>query len=118
MTDAAVSIPVLASLSIPESRDFYAGSLKFAVIYDDDDYLIVRRDRIELHFWKTDDRRFPENTSCYIRGGQVAELHAEFAAAGVPRVSAFEVRPWGMKEFYLHDPHGNLLRFGMAAEEA
>jgi hypothetical protein len=23
-----------------------------------------------------------------------------------------EVRPWNMEEFYIHDPHGNLLRFG------
>jgi len=22
------------------------------------------------------------------------------------------VRPWNMKEFYIHDPHGNLLKFG------
>jgi hypothetical protein len=36
----------------------------------------------------------------------------------VPRLSEFSVPPWNMKEFYLHDPHGNLLRFGMASEEA
>jgi hypothetical protein len=27
------------------------------------------------------------------------------------------VRPWNMKEFHIHDPHGNLLRFGCAPEE-
>ncbi len=118
MSDAAVAIPVLASLSIEESRAFYEGKLGFEAVYDDTDYLIVRRDRIELHFWKTDDPRFPQNTSCYIRGGQIAALFREFEAAGVPGLSPFEEKPWTMKEFHIHDPHGNLLRFGMASDEA
>jgi len=110
--DPARCIPVLASLDIDESTAFYTAQLGFAVNYRGADYLIVKRDDMELHFWKTQDRRFPENTSCYIRGGQVGTLHAEFTARGVPRVSPFEVRPWNMKEFYVHDPHGNLLKFG------
>ena len=36
----------------------------------------------------------------------------EFQQRRVPRLSPFEVRPWNMKEFYIHDPHGNLLKFG------
>ena len=110
--DPARTIPILASLDIAESAAFYADQLGFTVGYQDAGYLIVRRDEMEIHFWKTDDRRFPENTSCYIRGGQVAALHAEFEKRGVERLSPFEVRPWNMKEFFVHDPHGNLLRFG------
>ncbi|WP_439817469.1 bleomycin resistance protein [Zavarzinia sp. CC-PAN008] len=117
MTDTARAIPILASLNIRESRDFYVGRLGFALVYEDAAYLIVRRDEMELHFWLTDDRRFPENTGCYIRGGQVADLYAEFSARGVERLSKFELRPWDMKEFTLHDPHGNLLRFGLAPGE-
>ena len=26
-----------------------------------------------------------------------------------------QVRPWGMREFYVIDPHGNLLKFGEPA---
>ncbi|MGD9805757.1 MAG: bleomycin resistance protein [Hyphomicrobiaceae bacterium] len=118
MTDFAQSIPVLASLDIGETATFYLDKLGFAEIYRDDNYFIARRDRMELHFWRTDNRAFPENTSCYIRGGQIEALYAEFRRAGLPRLSTFEVRPWNMKEFYIHDPHGNLLRFGMAPEEA
>ncbi len=108
----ARTIPILASLDIAETSAFYADWLGFAVCYRDGSYLIAKRDDMELHFWKTDDRRFPENTSCYIRGGQVAALHAEYSARGVPELSPFLVRPWNMKEFYIHDPHGNLLKFG------
>lgn len=110
--DFARCIPILASLDIAETRDFYVGQLCFTSAWVDGDYLIVKRDDMELHFWKTADRQFPENTSCYIRGGQVPALHEEFRQRGVHRLSSFEVRPWNMKEFYVHDPHGNLLRFG------
>ena len=118
MTDLARSIPVMPSPDIGESRDFYRDRLGFEIIGPDmDDYLIVRRGEIEIHFWKTDDRKLPEVTSCYIRGGEVPALHVEFSARGVERLSPFTVRPWNMKEFYIHDPHGNLLRFGCAPEE-
>jgi hypothetical protein len=117
-TNPARCIPVLASLNIRESQDFYVQKLGFnSTVYEAHDYLIVRRDEMELHFWLTDNRAFPENTSCYIRGGQVPALYAEYVARNVPKLSAFEVRPWNMKEFYIHDPHGNLLRFGCAPEE-
>lgn len=115
--DPARAIPVLASLDIAESRDFYTSKLGFAVIYEDANYLIVRRDEMEFHFWRTADRIHPENTSSYIRGGQVVALYEEYRTRGIPRLSSFEVRPWDMKEFYIHDPHGNLLKFGCAPQE-
>ena len=115
--DPARSMPVLASLDIAESREFYTNKLGFAVIYEDTNYLIVRRDEMEFHFWRTADRIHPENTSSYIRGGQVVALYEEYKKRGIPRLSSFEVRPWDMKEFYIHDPHGNLLKFGCAPQE-
>ncbi|AWC23577.1 Bleomycin-binding protein [Aminobacter sp. MSH1] len=118
MTDLARSIPVLPSPDMRESRDFYRDRLGFEVIGPEmNDYLIVRRGEIEIHFWRSDDRKLPEVSSCYIRGGEVPALHAEFLARGVQKLSDFAVRPWNMKEFYIHDPHGNLLRFGCAPEE-
>lgn len=116
--DPARCIPILASLNIGETSDFYVGRLGFTEGYRDENYLIVRRDEMELHFWRCNDRIFPEHTGCYIRGRQVGALHAEFKARGVEKLSDFLVRPWNMKEFHLHDPHGNLLRFGCIPEEA
>jgi hypothetical protein len=116
--DPARCIPVLASLNIDESHDFYVNQLGFAeTVYRDHDYLILRRGEMELHFWLAKDRIHPENTSCYIRGGQIVALYDEFKSRRVPKLSDFAVRPWNMKEFYVHDPHGNLLRFGCAPEE-
>lgn len=116
--DSAIAYPVLPSLDLAVTKAFYVDALGFhGISYDEHDYLIVRRDRIELHFWLTDDAALPPVSSCYIRGGQIAALYGEFVERKVERLSPFEVRPWGMKEFYVHDPHGNLLRFGADAEE-
>jgi catechol 2,3-dioxygenase-like lactoylglutathione lyase family enzyme len=116
--DPAVAFHVLPSLDLAVTKAFYVEVLGLRdVAYEGPDYLIVRRDRLELHFWLTDDGALPPVSSCYIRGGQIAALHEEFAERKVERLSPFEVRPWGMKEFYVHDPHGNLLRFGTDAGE-
>jgi catechol 2,3-dioxygenase-like lactoylglutathione lyase family enzyme len=107
-------LPVLPSLDLAETRDFYSDHLGFeATVYKDEGYLILRRGPMELHFWKAADRALCEQTSVYIRG-DIGPLHTEFSARGVPGITDLQVRPWGMREFYIHDPHGNLLRFGQA----
>ena len=114
--DKARCIPILASLNLDDTAAFYERQLGFETARLGD-YLIARRDEMEIHFWLTDRREFAENTSCYIRGGQVSSLYDEYRVKGVERLSDFAVRPWNMKEFYIRDPHGNLLRFGGAPEE-
>lgn len=120
MTDAeadpARCIPVLASLNIAETLGFYDRYLGFtgeAI----GDYALLRRDAMEVHVWLAPDPIHPQNTSCYIRGGQVAALFREYRARDVPGLSPFALRPWNMLEFYIKDPHGNLLRFGCAPQE-
>ena len=118
--DRVEVLPMLPSLSIAESRDFYRDKLGFEeVVYEDRDYLIVRRDFIghpmEIHFWLTDDRKLCEASGVYIRGGGIDALHEEFTRRGVPKISPMSVRPWGMEEFYIWDPHGNILKFGRNA---
>jgi len=41
----------------------------------------------------------------------VPALFHEFRRHRVPGLSSFEMRSWNMKEFHIHDPHGNLLKF-------
>jgi catechol 2,3-dioxygenase-like lactoylglutathione lyase family enzyme len=109
-----VAIPILASLNLEETLAFYRDHLGFTG-HRHGDYAVLRRDAIELHFWLATDRIHPEHTACYIRGAQVPALHAEFAQRGIANLSPFEDRPWGLREFHLIDPHGNLLRFGCEA---
>ena len=110
-------LPILPSLSIAETRDFYRDRLGFdEIVHESADYLIVRREflgrRMELHFWLTDDRKICEMSGVYVRGGGIDALHAEFTQRQVPKLSPMEMRPWNMEEFYVWDPHGNLLKFG------
>jgi catechol 2,3-dioxygenase-like lactoylglutathione lyase family enzyme len=105
-------LPVLPSLDIQQTFDFYTTLLGFSeVVYRVDDYLILRRPDMELHFRLTDDRTLCERTSVYLRGGGIGDLHREFSERDVPTLTPMAVRPWNMEEFYIHDPHGNLLRF-------
>lgn len=115
--DLAVSIPVLPSLDLKQTAAFYTRMGFDQTVYEAEKYLILRRDRIEIHFWLTDDRKLCENTSCYIRGGQIVALHEEYEAAKIAGLKPLQLRPWNMLEFYVIDPDGNLLRFGCAPEE-
>jgi hypothetical protein len=108
-----VAIPILASLDLRETAAFYGGLGFAGRLYGD--YAVLRRDAMELHFWLAKDRIHPEHTACTIRGPAVPALHAEFTAKSIPGLSPFEDKPWGLREFHLIDPHGNLLRFGCEA---
>jgi hypothetical protein len=116
--DLAKTIPILPSMNIDETQAFYEKQLGLSsTVYKEHNYLIMRRDEMEIHFWLTDNKLLPDNSSCYIRGGQIVALYEEYRSRGVPRLSDFTVRSWNIKEFYVIDPHGNLLRFGCAPEE-
>ena len=45
------TVPVLASLHLAETRQFYVERLGFTALLEMDNYLILQRDGCELHFW-------------------------------------------------------------------
>ena len=108
------TIPVLASLDLHETVRFYTEQLGFSTQLQLDDYVIVSREGAELHFWRCNERHIAENTSCYVRVANVQALYKEFKSRNLD-VQPPEIRPWGMKELYVIDPHGNLLKFGEMA---
>jgi uncharacterized glyoxalase superfamily protein PhnB len=108
------TVPVLASLDIDETIAFYTKCLGFIEALRMDEYAIVSRDGAEIHFWLCSDRHIAENTSCYVRVADTDKIFQDFSARGLalrPPV----VQPWGMKELYVIDTHGNLLKFGERA---
>ena len=108
------AIPVLASLEIAASLDFFR-KLGFETHdFGDSTYGIAIREHIEIHFWLCTDRHIAENTSCYIRVNDIHALHADFAG----RFDVGEVveTPWGMDELYVYDPRGSLVKFGQSTE--
>lgn len=105
------TIPVLASLDLAQSIAFYTDRLGFTEVGQAEDYAIVMRDGAEIHFWLCTEPHIAENTSCYVRVVDTQLLFEEFTGKGLA-LKKPEVRAWGMKELYVIDPHGNLLKFG------
>ena len=77
------------------------------------DYAIVVRGDLELHFFGhagIDPRE--SYGGCYLRVMDVDALFAELQGNGVECLSTLEDKPWGLREFAIVDPSGNLLRIG------
>ena len=101
MAGIHATVPVLASLDLAESRQFYTELLGFDCLHASADYLMLRRDGCELHLWHCTERHIAENTSCYVRRHRrpACRLCATRPAGRAP-----QVRPWGMREFHVIDP--------------
>ncbi|MEO0897610.1 MAG: VOC family protein [Bacteroidota bacterium] len=109
--------PVLASLDILKSLDFYEQKLGFRRTYGDEGYGVIVRDDIVIHFWKCEDKIFPENTSCYVYVEDVDQLYQACKAAAIIHPNGdLKNHPHGMREFAILDLFGNLIRFGQAIE--
>jgi catechol 2,3-dioxygenase-like lactoylglutathione lyase family enzyme len=116
-TDRA--IPTLPSRSPADTLAFYAKlGFEGKLVAPDGSYAIVERGALELHFFahpKLDPAT--SHAGCYLRVADVTSLYRAFEAAalprrGIPRMDALERKPWGMLEFAVVDPDGNLLRIG------
>ena len=105
--------PVLASLDIGRSVEFFVAKLGFTKAYADPGaYGIVTRGPVAIHFWACSDRRIAEATSCRIRVEGIDELHARCLAEGIVHPNApLQRKPWGTVEFAVLDPDGNLVTF-------
>ena len=114
-----IAIPILPSRSVSDTLAFYR-RLGFdgKICGADDSYAILCRGTVELHFFTHTELRPAESCAgCYIRVSNVESIYRAFASAelprkGIPRLDALENKPWGMSEFAIVDPDGNLIRIG------
>jgi catechol 2,3-dioxygenase-like lactoylglutathione lyase family enzyme len=84
-----------------------------------DEYLIVMRGEVGLHFFFAPDvDPFASIAGCYLYVADADALFAEFARLGLPGsgIPRLQGPPhdsdYGLREFALVDPDGNLLRIG------
>jgi hypothetical protein len=114
-----IAIPTLPSRSVRDTLIFYR-RLGFdgKIVGDGDTYVILIRGAIEIHFFNHSELRPAESSAgCYVRVLDVKDIYQAFALAqlsrkGIPRMDPLEDKPWGMREFAIVDPDGNLLRIG------
>ena len=110
-------MPILFARDLDETGRFYA-DLGFTVGRPNADYLIVDRDGGEIHFVLTPDLDpWTSNAMCYLFVDDLDAVlgrwqSAGLPATGIPRLTAAEDMPWGMREAALVDPNGTLVRVG------
>ncbi len=114
------TIPILASRDIAETVAFYT-RLGFTVVnlYEEfgPPYLLIRRDDVELHFVHSPDTDPAESHGgCYLRLADAQAVYDEWELLGLPEIHPPRDTPWGMREFFVVDPSGNLVRIGTRIE--
>ena len=101
------------------TRDFYINKLGFKVYgsADYDGYLMVTKDRIEIHFFEFQELDPKENYGqVYIRTEDIDNLYQSFKdnKVSIHPNGKLSTKAWGQKEFSLLDPDNNLLTFGQS----
>ena len=108
---AGAATPILQVHDMSEALTFWKAT-GFDVEPYDENYVFVSRNGELLHL-AADPTLDPTRNSaaCYIHARNVDELHTTWKAVGLP-VSDIADQPWGMREFSVKDPSGNLVRVG------
>jgi hypothetical protein len=116
------AVPVLPSRDLGETLAFLErlGFKETGAAYMEWDYLIVSRGGIELHFFlKPGVDPLTTDFSCYLRVDDADALHRIWNEIGVPtdpstgsRLMPPAATDYGLREFALVDPSGNLYRVG------
>lgn len=112
------AIPILPSRSLSDTVAFYQRLGFEGGVHSHGDYAILTRGTVELHFF-THRELIPAASSagCYIRVADVDTVYRAFDSAGlprsgIPRRDVVQDKPWGLREFAIVDPDGNLVRIG------
>ena len=109
--------PKLPMRNLKATKEYYINGLGFSELGEYGNYLILKKDKIELHFFLYENLNPSENYGqVYFRTDEIDRLYQSWLDAKVefhPQ-GPLERKYWGMKEFSLLDPDNNLLTFGQA----
>lgn len=108
--------PKLPMKDVSLTKDFYLNKLKFELLGDYGNYLIVGKDKIEIHFFEYKDLDAETNYGqVYIRTNDIDAFYRNLLNNKIN--GHVENKPWGQREFSLLDPDNNLLTFGQNINE-
>ena len=109
--------PKLPMRNKAATKAFYITQLGFSETADYGDYLLVKKDHIEIHFFEYKELDPKENYGqVYIRTHDIKQLYLSLQdnQVSIHPNGALQTKPWGQIEFSLLDPDNNLLTFGQA----
>ncbi len=101
------------------TKEYYVNRLSFEELGTADypEYLMVKRDAIEIHFYAFKNLDPKENYGqIYIRTNDIEGLYQSLLdkRVAIHPAGHLQTKPWGQKEFSLLDPDNNLLTFGQS----
>ncbi len=115
-------MPIMPSNDLAATLEFYErlGFENAGADHSKWNYLIIRRGTVHLHFYlDADVDPLTTASSCYLYTDDADALYAMWQAIGVPtdpstgsRLQAPVDTEYGIREFALIDPSGNLIRVG------
>ena len=107
-----MAIPILPVRELGEGTAFWSRA-GLAVERYDDGYAFVLAEGHEIVHLALHPSIDPATnpSACYIHVEDVHDWHDRLTAAGLP-VTPIRDEPWGMAEFHVRDPSGNLVRVG------
>jgi hypothetical protein len=102
------------------TKDFYLNKLNFRELgtTDYDEYLMVQKDNIEIHFFEFKELEPKENYGqVYIRTDDIDTFYQTLLnnKISIHPNGHLQIKPWQQKEFSLLDPDNNLLTLGKGA---
>lgn len=112
LTDINPKLPMRDKIA---TKEFYLNQLGFGEIADYGDYLLIKKDNVEIHFFEFKDLDPKENYGqVYIRTTDIDNLYQSLLnnKVSIHPNGTLQTKPWGQKEFALLDPDNNLLTFG------
>jgi catechol 2,3-dioxygenase-like lactoylglutathione lyase family enzyme len=113
MTTVLAAVPILPARDLTVTTGWYRDSLGFTVLHVEDEYGIVQRDGVEIHFWGPSGVEPQDSMSmCRLEVSGIDALYVASEKLGIVHPNApLERKPWGTTEFAVIDCDGNLLTF-------
>jgi catechol 2,3-dioxygenase-like lactoylglutathione lyase family enzyme len=108
--------PRFVVTNLEQALAFYR-QLGFQTTYQDEDFAIVTRDSVDLHLNHFPDALERKCSVCWIAVTNSEPLYQRYLPTNAIH-SPLRAQPWGLKEFSVGDPFGNLIIFAERLPEA
>lgn len=108
-------MPELPQSDVPAAVAHYRDVLGFEINHAQETLGVMDRDGMRILLIARTERHTGIGSAyAYVRDAD--ELHAELTAKGAGVEGPPVSRPWGLREFVVHDPEGNRITFGQPFE--